>query len=182
MTANSVLAQSLNVAGILATRRAAADAMLVSPGRALPPGDAPCRSNQREPLAWTESMLDPDQRRQGITAPLAGADRSKAATLALRIADYAEPPLTEKVSGLALVGTNSARLRRHDTRAHYAGQILAQPADADARTAAPASTHSPRFRRLASPATRPFARPSRSTCMINTEWLASCPSDNGDIP
>lgn len=81
-----------------------------------------------KPLALRKIMQDLGKNMQVIADGISREDWEMVAEVAPLIAEHPQPPLAEKMRILSFVGSDAAKFKSHDERAHQAAQVLEQDA------------------------------------------------------
>lgn len=119
----------LSMSHMFTPRRTAAVALMMLLGGTLLPAAATDTPEQAAPMALTGIMRDLSRDMQAVTDAIAREDWPKVATIAGRIADHPQPPLSEKLRILSFVGKDTSRFRSYDKQTHEAAQWLAKAAE-----------------------------------------------------
>ncbi|HEY0887725.1 MAG TPA: cytochrome c [Ramlibacter sp.] len=94
-------------------------------------GTTPARSQEPgtpKPLALRQIMKDMGRNMQEIVDAVAHEDWPRAARAAAAVAGHPEPPLTEKVRILALIGADAGKFRGFDEKSGRAAKALQEAA------------------------------------------------------
>lgn len=81
-----------------------------------------------QPLELRRIMQELGKNMQDVTAGISREDWALVASIAPRIADHPQPPISEKMRILSFVGTDMGRFKGYDGKTHQAARALEEAA------------------------------------------------------